>query len=94
MLKRNNRRTKTVQFNLFVVNSQNQNGKTTNAKILHIAKQGSSESSCSSGFYDLYKDRLLKMNISSRHTEEAEYVEIINDAKFSESKVSVTSLQN
>lgn len=93
MMKRNNQHTRTVQFNLFVVNSQNQNGKTTKAKILHIEKQGS-ESSCSSGLYDLYKDRLLKMDLHSRRTEEAEYVEIINNDKFFESKVSDTSSQN
>lgn len=70
MIKRNNRQTKTVQFNLFVVDSQNQNLK-TKAKILHIAKQAS-ESSYSTGFYDLYKDRLLKMDLNSRRTEEEE----------------------
>lgn len=82
MLKKNNSATKTVQVNLFVVNGQNDKKTFTKTEILHITKQHS-DSSYPSSFYKLYDD----LDINSRRTEEAEYVDIIDDSKLSDCKV-------
>lgn len=80
MLKRNNNPlTKKVQVSLFVVNSQNNNDNIKKTKLFHISK----EKMESSSFYNAYKTDLK----SSRRTEEAEYVDIIDVSKVSENKI-------
>lgn len=82
MLKKNNRSSKTLQVNLFLVNGQNDTRAITKAEILHIAKQHS-ESYYHSSLFKLYEESL---DINSRRTEEAEYVDIIDDHKYSDCK--------
>lgn len=86
MLKRNSRRAKTVQVNLFLVNGQNANRTIAKTEILHIENKDS-EFSYPSSLSKLYEDSFCKLEMNSRRTEEAEYVDIIDDPKFSNCEI-------